>query len=292
MADPFYYLDASNTPVGPMSLGEIGNLVANGLLPHSVQVCPAGETEWKPLITHWGQAASPLSSKPLSTKPSISRPEDPEAGDPWPKPWFPVVSLVFGVVAVVGSCVPIVGILLAVASLILGFSSLRHFHSSQRRQALAGVICSFAAMLLSVAIWGYTVAQFNQGNPGAGAIEEVLQTDMRIAKNAKNSYRYDLGGRARFITREMQRIDLAKCPPEFRVAFQRHVNAWNEAIPYIAADNAANAFLEGLYSGYTQDYSALGWSHQQAQLAAYQIAQTYEEVLTVAAAYGARIPVQ
>lgn len=287
MNDRFFYLNSDQVPVGPLTLEELGKLVRAKVISKPSLVCREGESDWKPLSTVW---ADTLKSGISST--SVPRAVGTVTGENGQAPWQPLVAMILGLVALPGSCVPIAGLLLAGAGLVIGVRARRSAGATSRRQALVGVVCSIASIGVSLVVWAWTAAALSAANPGAAAIETVLNADLDLSKRAASLHRNDAGMRARYTAIEMQRIDLTRCPPDFRVAFQDHINAWSEAVPYIAANTPLAAFLEGLYSGYTQDYSALGWSQNQADLAAYQIHRTYQEVLRSAAAHGARVPVR
>lgn len=84
------------------------------------------------------------------------------------------------------------------------------------------------------------------------AIERVLED---CAKNSEIVNDSNMSGfeAARFLASEMQKMDTRDCPPEFREVFQQHINAWRSAeLPQINA--------------------------------------TYNELVTIAARYGARVP--
>ena len=98
------------------------------------------------------------------------------------------------------------------------------------------------------------------------------------------------GSQANFIARQFQGIDVTGCPADFRMAYQAHVFAWQQAAPALANDQIGTAFLEGLASGLTNDPRYIGQAGGQAQFAIQQINATYFELTQIAARYGARIP--
>ena len=123
----------------------------------------------------------------------------------------------------------------------------------------------------------------------SSAIEHVLN---KCANDAKfvNQSTMSSAQAATYLADEWQKTDTRDCPPEFREAFQEHVNAWREASTCFSEDTPLNAFLEGFASGYTQDPSLFGASHQKAAIAAQNINSTYDRLVNIAAAYGARVP--
>lgn len=124
----------------------------------------------------------------------------------------------------------------------------------------------------------------------ARAINRVLGESQKIAANAANRFQNDPGNYALFVSQQYQRVELNGCPSDFRYAYQQHINAWHQAAPYFAVNIPLNSFLEGLYSGYTGDFSSFGATNYNAQVAAQGIQQTYYQLTQLAAGYGANIP--
>jgi hypothetical protein len=121
------------------------------------------------------------------------------------------------------------------------------------------------------------------------AIEDVLNRCARITKHV-NSSKMSAAEAATYIANEDQKIDLRDCPPEFRVAFQQHINAWRQAAPYFAQDTGLAAFLEGFAAGMSGNDSMVGLTHENASIASQNINSTYYQLVNLAAAYGARVP--
>jgi len=120
------------------------------------------------------------------------------------------------------------------------------------------------------------------------AITDVLN---KCAGISKNSGRHkNAAEQAHFVAVSFQGINTTACPAEFRMAFQAHVNAWNQATAAFSNNTAGNAFIEGVAAGLTQDPGYLGQAGQQAAYAAQQIDNTYYVLTEIAAKYGARIP--
>lgn len=76
------------------------------------------------------------------------------------------------------------------------------------------------------------------------AIESVLN---QCAQNTQKVNNSDMSAAqaAQFLASQMQKMDTSDCPPEFRAAFQQHINAWRDASGYFAQNTPLNAFLEG-----------------------------------------------
>ena len=122
----------------------------------------------------------------------------------------------------------------------------------------------------------------------SSAIEKVLNDCAKNTHRVNNS-NMSSAQAAAFLASEMQKMDTRNCPPEFRVAFQRHINAWREAAGAFSQNTLLNSFLEGFASGITGDPSYLGASQNNAAAADYQIHATYNQLVSIAAAHGARI---
>ena len=294
MAD-FYYLNAELQPVGPMSLESIRKLVDAGIVDAGVLVCPAGEQEWKPLPER-NEGATATVGPPRVPPPPRSHPSASVARaatpSPVPSDWFPLVSMVAGITAILAlfSTFPILSILLAAPALTFGILSLRQNVIGNKPFSVTGIATSSVALVVSIGFFLLGLGGGYVGNPEAVAIEKALEQDQAIYNEAKSKFPNNAAQATRYIAERMQRIDITRCPPEFRLAFQQHVNAWAQAAPYIQADTPLTAFFEGMYAGATDDYSNLGISNHQANVAKAQIGDTYRVVLNVAAAYGARIP--
>lgn len=125
----------------------------------------------------------------------------------------------------------------------------------------------------------------SDGDRITDVLNQCAQTSHKAA--ALNS---SPGAQANYIAAEAQKVDVTKCPPDFRMAFQAHVNAWLQAVPYLANNNLGTSLLEGLAAGATDDPRYIGQAGQQAAYATQQINQTYSNLTLIAAKYGARIP--
>jgi hypothetical protein len=120
-------------------------------------------------------------------------------------------------------------------------------------------------------------------------ITDVLNNCAQVSHKAAG-LNSNPGEQANYVAFSLQSIDVSKCPPDFRMAFQAHAFAWQQAVPYLANNNAGTAFFEGLAAGVTDDPRFIGQAGQQAAYASQQIDQTYFVLTQIAAKYGARIP--
>lgn len=141
----------------------------------------------------------------------------------------------------------------------------------------------------AVMAFGLTLALLGCGRSPETAIESVLNRCARLSDQVNRSQAKP-GEAAAFLAASMQDIDTRACPPEFRLAFQQHINAWREAAPYFAQDTGLNAFIDGFAAGLMQDASLVGASGQAAAAASQNINATYYQLVNIAAAHGARVP--
>lgn len=134
------------------------------------------------------------------------------------------------------------------------------------------------------------VLLFNScGGSEGDNITRVLNQCAATSKRA-GTFNDNPSRQADFIAREFQKVDVSGCPADFRIAFQAHVLAWQQAAPVFANNNLGTAFIEGLTAGATDDSRFIGQANQQAAYAGQQINDTYATVTMLAAKYGARIP--
>jgi len=291
----FYYLNAAQQPVGPMSLEGIRKLVDAGIVESGVLVCPAGEQEWKPM-PEWGDPATAAVGPLRVPLPPRSQPaasvDRTSTLSPVLSDWFPLASMIAGIMAALAlfSPFPIFSILLAAPALILGILALRQNVIRNKPFSVTGIVTSSVALLVS---FGFVLLGLGGGfvsNPEAAAMERALTQGIEIGRYSAKRFPNDAARQSRFIASELQKVDTRGCPPEFRVAYQRNVEAWEIATPYFQADNPLTSFLEGLYGGLSNDYSVIGTSNYQARLAAQNIDETYQHLKMTAVALGAGIP--
>lgn len=304
----FYYLNPSNQPVGPMDLAAVRQLAEAGIVDGDVLVCEAGEEDWTPLSQLAETSLDSGAPKPPRTAPpprsglpprrlklptataSSHRLIGPNTSASNPPDWIPIAAMVTGIVALLALCLPGLSLILAAPALTLGILGHRQAKGSARSFAVTGITCASLALVAALGMLLLWSGAGMTGNPEAVAIEKVLKRDAAIVREAKSRFPNDAAAGTRYVAEQLQRIDTSNCPADFRLAFQQHVNAWRQSIPYVQADTPLNAFLEGLYAGVTEDYGALGMSSYQADLAREQVNATYREVLNSAAVHGARIP--
>lgn len=201
---------------------------------------------------------------------------------PYPE-WLPLVSLAAGIGSLLTFYLPLIGFLLAVAAIASGYLILKQVNPPGKGFALTGTITGALGLLaLLVFMLG--------GGSEVSAIEDALAEGIQISQKATRQFPDNAAQQAKFVAYELQKVDTSRCPPEFRVAYQRNVDAWETAIPYFEVNHPGTWLLEVFFGGMSADYSAVGFSDYQARSAAQNINGTYRELRTIAIAYGARIP--
>jgi len=302
-----YYVDENNQSVGPMDLAAIRRLAEAGIVKPDVLIREAGSETWRPLSRRKEAAVQAETPKPPRTPPPAQRPQPATSpGDrryteqsppPRQRPsapghpgWLPLGSLIAGIVALVALFVPLLSLLIGGGALTLGIFGYRLPGLKTRPMAIAGISTGALALIVALGIVMSGPGGGTSGNHEAAAIEKVLERGLRVERDAEKRFPGDTAAQARHYARELQRIDTRSCPAEFRVAHQDLVAAWETAIPYLASNTPLTTFLEGFYGGLTNDYSAVGLSSHQANLAAQQIKNAYQSLHRIAVAYGARIP--
>lgn len=301
----YYYLNTSNQPVGPMELAALRKLADAGMMDGDALVCEAGKEDWIPLSqlveasSDSGKPKPPRTAPPprsalppsrLSLPARSHRSTGHDAAASHSSDWIPLVAMITGIAAVLALGLPGLSLILAAPALTLGILGHRQAKGAARSFAVTGITCASVALAAALGTLLLGTGTGLTGNPEAAAIEKVLKRDTAIVREAKTRFPNDAAAGTHYVAEQMQRIDTSNCPAEFRLAFQQHVNAWHQSIPYVQADTPLNAFFEGLYAGVTEDYRALGMANHQANLAREQVNSTYREVLNSAAVFGARIP--
>jgi len=123
----------------------------------------------------------------------------------------------------------------------------------------------------------------------AARIEDVLNRCAEIGRKA-NFMNMNAASKAHYIAASFQEIDVSGCPDDFRVAFQEHVNAWQQFQMAAANDNIVNNVIVGAVAGMTNDPSGIGQIQSNEASAQDAVNQTYYQLTEIAAAYGARVP--
>lgn len=122
----------------------------------------------------------------------------------------------------------------------------------------------------------------------ANRITVVLNQCSEISQRAA-AWNNNPSQQAQFVAVQFQNIDVTKCPADFRMAFQRHIFAWQQAAPALDQGNQLAAFFGEIIAGAAQNPNYVPQTHQ-ADQAMESINATYFQVTQIAAKYGARIP--
>jgi len=144
------------------------------------------------------------------------------------------------------------------------------------------------AILLAV----LTATMLVQGGCSRSPSDRITTVLNRCSEISHRAASFDAnpGAQASFIATEFQKIDVSSCPADFRMAFQAHIFAWQQAGPALANNSFGTNFLEGVVAGLTGETGVFGGASGQASMATQQVNATYYELTLIAARYGARIP--
>lgn len=289
-----YYLNDEQQPVGPMSLEGIRKLVDAGIVDTGVLVFRAGEQEWRPLPDRNEDAIASV-GPPRVPPPPRSHPSGsvalPATSSQVLPDWLAPAAMGAGILSVLTTFLPALAFIIAVPAIVGGTMILRRPASTKRGFALTAVLTGGLGALPGLLfVLGAFVGATVSGGGEVAAMERALTQGIEIGRDAAKRFPNDAARQSRFIASELQKVDTRGCPPEFRVAYQRNVEAWEIATPYFQADNPLSSFLEGLYGGLSNDYSVIGTSNYQARLAAQNIDETYQHLKMTAVALGAGIP--
>lgn len=223
-----------------------------------------------------GNQAPHLAESSTSTTPTDACPE-----------WFPLVALFGGItsLSLAWLSYPLIALVVSVPSLVFGIRSLSRPKHEGRGLAIAGVVCASLSLVIAF------LATFSGwvGSDSA-AIERTLEKIQEVGREAGERFPNDPVSQSRFVATHLRDIDTATCPPEFILAFDDYVYAWEAGVPYFEADQPATWFLEGFVGGLANDISGLGLSSQQARVAAEKIRENFRALNRTAVAYGARLP--
>jgi hypothetical protein len=146
--------------------------------------------------------------------------------------------------------------------------------------------------LATVSVLATVGCQSIQNAMYKSAIEKALQQDSLTGTDPTMEH-----------AANMRKIDLSDCPPEFRVAYMKHIEAWEEAAKVRQAktelDNQADAAAAAGVLATLFDSNATPWNdHLRAEqevqrldvLASADIHSTWETLEQIASKYGAQVP--
>ena len=166
-----------------------------------------------------------------------------------------------------------------------------------RRSSSIGKILSIAALVIACIVVVYYVAKPNYQH----SIEAVLVADKNISVDLKDRPAVEA---VTIVVQRMRSMNLSSCPAEFQKAYQRHTDAWRNAIPVLQAAEKQNGWgniltsaVIGFVGGYTgnfglvadkmaSDVNASGELNQAASKVDEEIKSTFNNVLKIAQCYG------
>jgi len=129
------------------------------------------------------------------------------------------------------------------------------------------------------------------------AILRVLRADQHFAKKREslppNSTPSQIAWAVGQYCNDLERLDMADCPADFRVAYRHHMGAWREA--QAAVQQLPDGFLEGVFmgamNGLLRGESDGGTSRLEGGLkrALERVGDTWIEVEKIGAKYGAAL---
>jgi hypothetical protein len=296
MEELYYYLNSDNQSVGPIRLAAIRTLVASGIIDESVRIRINGSEEWQPLElltpapSLMKDPASPRTPPPFlrSVPGSRSTSGRSAATNRDPLRFFPQSSVIGGITSLMLTFSPLASLAVSMISVIVGAVALSRVSERNKSVALTGVLISSFSLVVSLFFLSPTGG--GAENREGQAIERVLKSQIDFVHDANEKFPESPLEQLRFLASRLKSIDVTGCPPDFRLAYQRYLNSIDRSLPYIAADTPINSFIEGLYAGFTEDYTSLGATNYQARIAIGQIEESFREVLNSAAFYGARMP--
>lgn len=126
-------------------------------------------------------------------------------------------------------------------------------------------------------------------------IEAVLVLDRKAHQEALAAISPDITPAAAisaYVT-SMKALNMEECPPEFREAFRRHINAWESLALQLAREpqSFGEGVLQGLLNSLNGELDGGSGRMQQARDARVDaLLATWGEVEAIAARYGARLP--
>ena len=87
-----------------------------------------------------------------------------------------------------------------------------------------------------------TVAQFQ-------AMQRVLQADQKLGANRNTQCKTDsLGTTIENYVREMKQVNLDDCPPRFKTALLKHLDAWKQSIDFFNSHNQLRGEMHDLFN--------------------------------------------
>ena len=154
-----------------------------------------------------------------------------------------------------------------------------------------------ASLLILLAGCGGSSARTTQADRTKAAILRVLQEDNRLCEGVKKLSPGTPPSQVALAVGEYcdeaGRLDLSECPPDFRVAYRHHIEAWREAQGVIKElpDTFLQGFLMGAINGFLRNEADGGTARVEGQLrrALEGIRETFHEVERIGVTHGAAL---
>ncbi len=119
------------------------------------------------------------------------------------------------------------------------------------------------------------------------AIEKVLELDDKTTENLPDNPRQAY----QTVVSRMRAIDTSDCPGDFRMAYERHIHAWEGMRDQVLSepDGVLESLFVGFINGLSGDFTGgLADMGKAEQYWNQQIKDTFNEVRAVALKYGAK----
>lgn len=126
-------------------------------------------------------------------------------------------------------------------------------------------------------------------------IEAVLKVDKEICNQALSSVSPNLTPAeaiGAYVT-SAKGLNMAECPPEFREAYRRHLNAWERMAIQLAREpqSLGEGVIQGLINSLNGEFDGGSGRMQKARDARLDaVHETWSEVEAIAVRYGAKLP--
>ncbi len=150
-------------------------------------------------------------------------------------------------------------------------------------------------LLVGAAVWFFFIQPNRQKDAHKDAVQQVLRADSRSTTNVSS---------VSAVVIRMRRIDLSKCPNDFKAAYMEHIHAWElladverDAIAFDRDFNSGGAMFEAFVRGLmldpfgkareaTAEQNRLKANYQ---MATTEIRETFQRVERSGTTYGAQL---
>lgn len=159
---------------------------------------------------------------------------------------------------------------------------------SQTAQGMFGCLTTWG--IICVICYAFYTSYFST----SARIYAVLAADHHLKKEvASQSGIYekywDASGNALRYVGGMRAIDLSHCPPDFQVAYLRHVHAWDSAQQEMAHNQGLSGVIKGFFGGIVgpvAGYDVYNTASKEHEGAIRAITESWNDVELIALKYG------